>query len=686
MKPTILALLRAPTHVALALLLGTISACDGDDDDSSPVTTYSMEALFGEGGVALFVDPDPTGDLSVEATAEDGASYAVPLAGVTTAIDIKGTPETSYTLLDGTDELTSCVPIAPTATVAADPEPALLLAGAPLSLQMSIDGGGLSFATADLLVRRRLLPSGATTYLDAACLGADALDDTCWLASPSSLQADTSIGDLEPLLLPAHAPITDGPQVEEIGLWLHVPADEGEGVFAGASRRVVFLGSSLMWGDPHAHSNLSHDGCEDPETCEDRGAIPGEDFFDAAVGAGLDFAAITEHAEWQQLVEDGDEIYALWSEILDRVEDAQVYEDEGFVPLLGHEWTNYVHPFDVLEEGELAVDHPDEFNRGHKTVLFHATGVCERYRIGAETQTPVFVKVESGLVYSQDQDRPLATTIDQFENRLAEAADDCGDEELITFYHHPAMKFPNPVNWSLAVNEPDPQVEMLVEIASEHGSSECLDPDQEGCGFWITDNPNNEYLWWGSVQQALALGYRLGFVGGTDSHDGQPGTLDGPSTIAVPLDADGDGTPDGIDHQMTSGAITGVWVDPESAPRDALWDGLRARRTLATTGPRGTIAAVALEPDGTPHVPGTVIPADRFPAALTVVVDPGDGYEVEVIEVVDPTDGAVIAAAEDSVLTVDLAAPDSPAIYVRARLWLDDTEHRVWLSPFFVGQ
>jgi len=678
----------SPTLQIVLLALPLVQlACGGDDDDddASP-PSHAIEGLLGEGGVALFVDPPPTGSLTIEATAEDGAIYSVSLAGGDVAIDDRGASGTTYALLDGDEELARCAPIEPVASVAADPDPAVLLAGESLTLQLEIDGAGLTLATADLVVRRRLLPAGGTTYLDPACLDEEVLDDSCWLVSPTPLQTNAAVADLEPLVLPPHAPVTDGPHVEEIGPWLHVLADDGAELFAGEARRVVFLGTSLVWGDPHAHSNLSHDGCEDAETCRNRGTTPGEDFFDNAVGAGLDFAAITEHAEWQSLQQDGDATYELWDEVLDRVEDALVYEDDGFVPLLGFEWTSFVNPLEVLEGGELALEHPEEFNRGHKTVLFHSTDVCDLYRVGAETAADLFVKVESGLVYGQEEDRPVAATTDQFGTRMAEAADACGEQEVVTFYHHPALKFPNPVNWSLAVNEPDPQVEMLVEIASEHGSFECLDPEQEGCAFWIPDDPINEYLWWGSVQHALAQGYRLGFVGGTDSHDGRPGTLDEPSTVAVPVDTDGDGLPDGIDRQMTPGALTGVWTEPGIDPRDALWEGLRARRTMATTGPQGPVAAVAMEPDGTPHVPGSVIPAGRFPVALTVVVDPGDDHEVETIEVVDPVDGAVVAAVEDAVLVTSLSAPDSPALYVRARLWQGDTEHRIWLSPFFVGQ
>ncbi len=669
----------------LALLLA-VAGCDGDDDDdTTSAGEYVLEALRGAGGVALFVDPAPGGEASIEATALDGATYSVPLGGASLVVDSRGVSGSQYALLDGDEELARADVVSLDVTAVSEPGPPLLLEGELLQLQLTLLAGDLTLPRGDLLLRRHLLPNGDTTYLDPACLGDAALTDACWTEEPGALLEDLAIGEIEgALLLPDHDPAPVGPQVEELHLLLRVVDGDGAEVLAGGGVRAVFLGSELKWGDPHAHSNLSHDGCEDPDDgCGNRGAYPGEDFFANAVDVGLDFAATTDHGEWYEIREDGELAWLIWDETLAQVDDALVYEDDGFVPLLGYEWTNFVNPFDILDEGDHAEDFPDDFDRGHKTVLFRDTDVCERYRIGAPTLTDAFPKGDTGLVYRLDDDRPIAANVNDLLIHFTVAEDECGAEDLLTFFHHPAYKFPNPVSWSLETNIPDPDVEMLVEVASEHGSSECRDTTQDGCDFWVNEENETEHIWWGSIQEALTQGHRLGFLGGSDSHDGRPGSLDEASTIGAFWDADGDGEPDTPYQQFQTGAITGVWIEG-GFDRDSLWDGLTTRRTMATTGPRGRVALVALDQTGTPYLPGDVVPAGRFPLQLTVVVEPGDDWEVEAIEVLEPDDGAIIASAEGTSLEAGLVDPGTHAFYVRARVLDGDTEHRIWLSPLFI--
>ena len=64
------------------------------------------------------------------------------------------------------------------------------------------------------------------------------------------------------------------------------------------SHRVISLGGQVIWGDLHGHSSLSQDGCEAVDTvCKTREEEPALTFFDEAISNGLDFAALTDHAE-----------------------------------------------------------------------------------------------------------------------------------------------------------------------------------------------------------------------------------------------------------------------------------------------------------------------------------------------------------------------------------------------------
>jgi hypothetical protein len=87
--------------------------------------------------------------------------------------------------------------------------------------------------------------------------------------------------------------------------------------------------------------------------------------------------------------------------------------------------------------------------------------------------------------------------------------------------------------------------------------------------------------------------FHYGFVGGTDSHNGTPANVD-EDNFAAGSHGAGDGT---VERRRTSeiggwlkgkdlnpGSLTGVWA-PQNT-REAIWDGLKARETFATSGPR----------------------------------------------------------------------------------------------------
>ena len=87
--------------------------------------------------------------------------------------------------------------------------------------------------------------------------------------------------------------------------------------------------------------------------------------------------------------------------------------------------------------------------------------------------------------------------------------------------------------------------------------------------------------------------YHYGFVGGTDSHNGTPANV-AEDNFAAGSHGAADGT---VERRRTSevggwlkgpdlnpGSLTGVWA-PQNT-REAIWDGLKARETFVTSGPR----------------------------------------------------------------------------------------------------
>lgn len=104
-------------------------------------------------------------------------------------------------------------------------------------------------------------------------------------------------------------------------------------------------------------------------------------------------------------------------------------------------------------------------------------------------------------------------------------------------------------------------VERLVELWSMHGSAEGYDPADRPYAGTMDER--------GLVLGALRRGVRLGFVGGSDTHSGRPG-----GSVREP--------------RPHWGGLAAVWA--EALTRRALFDALRARRTVALTGARILLA------------------------------------------------------------------------------------------------
>ena len=265
-----------------------------------------------------------------------------------------------------------------------------------------------------------------------------------------------------------------------------------------------------------------------------------------------------------------------------------------FVTLLGYEWTNWIH--------------------GHRHVLYFE---------------------DEGEIYSSIS--PDYETPTQLWDALR-------GKRALTFAHHSAGGVIR-TNWAIP---PDPVLEPLTEIASVHGSSEALDSP----ALIYDPVPGN------FVRDVLDRGYRFGFVGSGDSHDGHPG----------------------LAHLvMESGGLAAIITD--TLTRESVLEALRARRVYATNGPR-ILLRTALDS----HPMGALIPkpeAGSYTGELFVqVIAEAPLERVDLIrsgKLVDsiPIDGLLEITLGREI--EDLVSGEY--LYVRA---VQEDSGAAWSSPIYI--
>jgi hypothetical protein len=410
---------------------------------------------------------------------------------------------------------------------------------------------------------------------------------------------------------------------------------------------------TVYWGDLHAHSGLSQDGCEDPDAlCLPDETLPGARFFDNAAANGLAFAAITDHAEFVTYARPADGVSIdIWDTTRAWV---QAAEGGPVVPILGYEWT--ADGTGASEDGV------------HRTVLLEDPAACAAYRIRGYAQPDLKAEFP---VLEDYTDNPATPVVDapalQAALEAAATAPDCAASRSISFLHHIAEAPPAAVDWAnpAFTNAAD----TVVEIASEHGSSECADPTRPECAWHLQ---RGAYVPSSSFQSALSQGFRLGVVGGTDRHDADPGQLHkGPSATAHFHDTDGDGVQDAAYPQYTTGTLTGV-IAQAPLDRAQIFDALAARHTYAASWLAEGVSVRASSEDAT-FLPGDEVPEGTYEINVSL-----DDYAV------DSWRAEVVAADGNALPTgaIDLVAGD--VYYVRIEAMVDGVEQRLWASPFFV--
>ncbi len=213
----------------------------------------------------------------------------------------------------------------------------------------------------------------------------------------------------------------------------------------------------------------------------------------------------------------------------------------------------------------------------------------------------------------------------------------------MTISHH-TLGEPVVVDWDYH----DPEVERLVEICSIHGNS-------EGVGQPMAVRGAKEGH---GVRDALARGYRLGFVGSGDTHNGHPGLGDPTSA--------------------PTGGIAGIYAT--DLTREAIWDALYHRRTYASTGPR-----VVLDVTLNETMMGGVVTLGSVDTERTLSIEAHAPFKIRTLDIIKNERLYVSTAIDDLRFALAFDDPEPAAdgdrYYVRLRL---QNDQMVFSSPIWV--
>lgn len=408
----------------------------------------------------------------------------------------------------------------------------------------------------------------------------------------------------------------------------------------------LFDGHTFYLGELHAHTGASGDGgSSDLRACDDVcGAVA--DLRSIAVSNGLDFFTITDHVNGGFAADAAD-----FAVVMDRL------RAENDVP----------HAFITLLGAEVQFKHLGS-DLGHKSLLL----------FGSASEVASFDRDGAQPFSGTDEDNiDDCSEIGDFIDRIRA---DYGDALLVP--HHPALSKPMATDWSCHEESWAP----LVEIYSEHGTSDRIDTDY--------DFPWEEPKETGTVEYALdpnRYGHRLGFIGGTDSHDTQPGSV-------CDLDAEY------AEHPYGGGLTVVILDEGATFDRSGIYESLVARSTYATSGPllpalvEYWVGDTWLADMGQePHLDE----AQDIDVRLWVPAEMAVYVEQVILRLPNGYSDMTMVASDASTWSATLPADDLPP-YVYPEVFIDGTswygegvcndggdsdQERLWLSPtwFDVG-
>jgi len=358
----------------------------------------------------------------------------------------------------------------------------------------------------------------------------------------------------------------------------------------------------VYWGDLHCHTRIGQ-ALETPEFLYEYGRDDG----------ALDFMCHVEHyagtpARWfygkpgssvaeEEMASYIEDSWARQKELIEH------YAEPGrFVPFLGYEWASNIY--------------------GHMHVIYR--------------------DVDEDVVYPHDfYDR---------EDTPAKLFEKLADRKALVIPHHPSWPVNNGgvsgMDWSFY----DERLVRLVEMCSKHGVSEYF-----GCPDAIPWQAAD-----GAVRAALTRGYRLGFVGSTDSHASRPGSY-------------------GLTGDLWGrfGGITAVFA--ESLDRESIFDALKNRLCYATTGAR---MLLDFSVNGMPMGSELTVPAGQARAFSMKAMGTGRLQHVELVRNNEVIHRYTCGGPGMEEVCHDWSPPAGEACYYMRVMQADG--HQGWSSPIWI--
>ena len=356
------------------------------------------------------------------------------------------------------------------------------------------------------------------------------------------------------------------------------------------------------WGDMHGHTGIQW------------GRGSGRSYYEYARDvAALDFCALTDPDAGRYTNNNETAHLSLscymtdkqWKEIQDI--NKEFYESGKFVPILGYEYHN---------------DAPAPEFGGDRNVYYGSYDEPIRRCVDPGSYTP-------------------AQLWEQLKEQKTKA---------LTVPHHTAKKVMLG-SWEIH----DEEIQRLVEIYSGWGNSEC-----EGCERPIIGGALYEGH---SVHHALAKGYVLGFIAGSDTHAGNPGYSHWVFSEAL---------------ESYRGGLTCVKAD--KLDQESLFEALRNRRVYATTGER-----ILLDFSINGRDMGSILSCEDNPERVIKVKVIGTA-EIDVVEIISM--GRSVYAHRGSDSDMEFVFTDSSWLkdgwaYYYARVYQKD-KAIAWSSPIWL--